>query len=62
MKPNVFGFMCNCFVISLSTPAQLTIVGQYTTAHSSDSSWVPKRNKKNKNDDIGRELIGILNN
>lgn len=35
---------------------------EHTTAHPSDSSWVvPKRNKKNKNDDIGRELIGILN-
>lgn len=37
------------------------VEGQHTTAHPSDSSWVPKRNKKNKNDDIGRELIGILN-
>ncbi|XP_060875270.1 uncharacterized protein LOC132948688 [Metopolophium dirhodum] len=37
------------------------VEGQRTAAHPSDSSWVPKRNKKNKNDDIGRELIGILN-
>lgn len=36
-------------------------VGQHTAADTSQSSWAPKRNKKNKNDDIGRELIGILN-
>lgn len=27
----------------------------------SDPSWAPKRNKKNTNDDVGKELIGILN-
>lgn len=37
------------------------VEGQETDAHPSNSSWVPKRNKKNKNDDISRELIGILN-
>lgn len=25
--------------------------------HSSDTTWVPKRSKKNKNDDVGKELI-----
>lgn len=37
------------------------VESEHAAAHPSNSTWVPKRNKKNKNDDIGRELIGILN-
>lgn len=35
--------------------------GQHSTAHPSNSLRVLKRNKKNKNYDIGRQLIGMLN-
>lgn len=36
--------------------------GQNNAAQSSDISWAPKRNKKRKNDDdVGKELIGVLN-
>lgn len=34
---------------------------QNIAIHSSDSSRAPKNNKRNKNDDVGREVIGILN-